>query len=656
MLRVLRTKTFRIVGVLALFVVVYAIAGFVVAPRLIRSALLEDIPRNLGVTPAVGDIRINPFLFHISVNDFSLVGAGGEKLLGFQRLYVDFELSSLWRRAYSFGRIEIATPYVGAVVAADGALNLMQLRPKSQAAPTPEQTHESLPAIRIGLLKVSQGTVSYEDRSRPDVFAARLEPINMELSDFTTGVEGGRFSFTGVSKLGERIEWHGHVSVQPIESDGEFRVDGLQVHTLWEYLQDRLNFVVNSGSINLAANYRFSAGNPANLQVELPHMTLTDLAVRPKGADLDWITVPSLDVTGTSVDLAQREAHVDRVALQGVRLESWLEPDGSLNLSKLAAVTGPPARPSTSGSTPAAATTAATAPASTGRPPTLTATPPTAAGAPWRFGLREFDVRDASIAVEDRSVQPAVKSSLSSVALQVNGLSQDLSKPVSLSFDTRINGQGSLTVNGDVTPQPLAANLAVKLTGIDLTVLQPYIAAHSAMTLSSGALRAEGKLHYGAQPNMPQMQFVGNLGIDRLHTVDNTLHDDFINWDGLEISGVNYTQGPDRLAIDQVLARKLYARVIIEADESLNVKRVLAGPGQGVAVIPVAAAAASPDATTAASSDAATAVPPHANTTAHAARHAAALAVSKPTPGPPSRKPPPIPGDPPGRCIPPARR
>ena len=58
------------------------------------------------------------------------------------------------------------------------------------------------------------------------VFAARLEPITFELKDFTTGVAGGLFTFTGASKLGERIEWHGHLSVQPVASDGELHIEG----------------------------------------------------------------------------------------------------------------------------------------------------------------------------------------------------------------------------------------------------------------------------------------------------------------------------------------------------------------------------------------------------------------------------------------------
>ncbi|HXA36010.1 MAG TPA: DUF748 domain-containing protein, partial [Steroidobacteraceae bacterium] len=227
MLQFTKTKAFRISAVVALLVALYALGGFVFVPRILRSTLMEEIPKTLGATPTVGQIRFNPFLFQLEVRDLSLAAPGGERLLGFRRFFVDFELSSIWHRAYSFGTIEIDAPSANAVVARDGNLNLLQLKPKSApAAKTPEKT-QPVPALRIGSFKVTNGLVTYEDRSRPSEFSARLEPINFELTDFRTGVEGGRFMLTGASKLGERVEWHGHLSVQPIESDGEFQIDGL---------------------------------------------------------------------------------------------------------------------------------------------------------------------------------------------------------------------------------------------------------------------------------------------------------------------------------------------------------------------------------------------------------------------------------------------
>jgi hypothetical protein len=557
----IKTRTARIVGVLALLVALYAAAGFWLAPRLVRSALLEDIPKALGAVPTVGEIRINPFLLQVTVRDFALADQEGRKLLGFERLFIDFQLSSLWRRAYSFGNIDIAAPYVNASVAKDGTLNLAKLQPASPTPPKASETkNEPLPPLRLGSFKVTQGSVSYEDRSHPSEFTARLQPINFELRDFTTGVAGGLFTFTGTSNLGERIEWHGHLSVQPIESDGELRIDALRAHTIWEYLEDQLNFAINSGQIDLAATYKFSLKDTVDLQFNLAKLAAADITVRPRDSELDWVTIPGLTVLGTSVDLAPRRAHVDSVSLTGLKVSTWLAPDGSLNLLNLFAAR--------------VASAKAAAPAS----PPVAASSSAAAGPPWQVELHQFDLVDAHISAEDRTTRPTAKIMLAPLSLHVTGASLDLAKPVSVALETRINESGSLTANGEVTPQPAAASWNLKFADIDLTALQPYIGQHTAMTLRSGRLGGDAKFRYGAKQK-PVLLFAGNIHVDDLHTVDDSLHDDFVNWRRLDILGLNYQQAPDRLDIAQIVARKPYARVIIETDSSLNVKRVLAGPG-----------------------------------------------------------------------------
>jgi hypothetical protein len=566
-----RTKSFRILGVIALLLGVYAIAGFWLAPKLLRSNLLKEIPKTLpGVTPGVGEIRVNPFLFQVEIKDFSLTGANDIKLVGFGRLFVDFEVSSIWHRAYTFSHIDIGSPFVNAVIFKNGSLNLSQLSPKPAEKPKPEPDNaEPIPALRIGSFRVTQGFLSFYDRRRQSDFATRLEPINFELQNFSTGVAGGRFTFTGVSKLGERIEWHGHLSVQPIESDGEFQIAGLQAHTIWEYLEDRLSFLVNSGKIDLNATYQFSLKDDVDLKVGVSKVALTDLAVRPKDSDIDWITVPELILSGTTLDLKRREAHSDSLSLAGVKLVTWLEPDGSFNLLKLAA-TPVPSAPAPAASPPSS-------------PPASSAPVGGAGAAPapaWAFDLRDFTLRDASVSAEDRRTKPAAKVLLAPLSIKLIGANLDLGKPLNVQLDTKINEAGSLNVTGVVTPQPLDANLSLKLAGVELGAIQPYIAQYTSMTLLAGALSGDAKVHYG--PKQPALQFGGNISVANLHTVDNALHQDFINWDGLDIQGLNFQHDPDRLDIDQVTARKLYARVIIESDESVNVKRVLTGPGATV--------------------------------------------------------------------------
>jgi hypothetical protein len=560
-----KSKTFRIAAIVVALIGLYALAGFVWAPTLLRNALMKDIPEATGMKPAVGEIRVNPFLFQLEIKDLSLTDPSGVKLLGFGRFFIDFELSSIWHRAYSFANIDIDSPYVNAVIAKDGRLNLAQLSPKPSAKPQPPPAQqEPIPAVRIRSFKVSQGLVTFDDRTHPSDFATRLEPINFQLREFTTGVDGGVFTFTGASKLGEKVAWHGHLSVQPIESDGEFQIDGLQVHTLWEYLEDRLAFQISSGKIDLDATYKFSFKDQVQLDADVSKISLTDLVVRPKNSEEDWVTVPELLVSGTHVDLAKRQAHTESLTLTGVKLMTWMEPDGSFNLMKLAAAPAAPPPPE-------AALPVVTA------PPAPAAAP---AGPAWTYGLHQFEIREASISAEDRSAKPAVKVLLAPLSLKVENASLDLSKPVEVAFDTKINDSGSLSVSGQVTPSPVAANVTLKWSGIELATVQPYVAQYTSMTLQGGALSGDGTVRYGT--SKPALQFAGNLSVAKLHTLDNAFHQDFITWDRLDIQGLKYQHDPDRLDIDQVLALKAFARVIIEPDTSINVKRVLAGPGATV--------------------------------------------------------------------------
>jgi hypothetical protein len=557
-----QSKTFRILAAATLLVGLYAIAGFWLAPKLLRNAVLQDIPKTLGLKSSVGEIRVNPFLFQLDVKDFSLTDPGGEKLVGFDHFFIDFDLfSSIWHRVYTFADIQIDSPFANAILSKDGRINLAQLSPKSAASKPEPKKSGPLPSLRIGLFNVNRGVVSYEDRSVPSDFTARLQPINFELRNFTTGVDGGRFTFTGTSKLGERIEWRGRIAVEPIiASDGEIKIEGLLAHTVWQYLKDRLNFQVSSGKADVTATYQFSLKDQVDLRLDVSRVELTDLGVRPKDSDSDWVKLPELLLTGAGVDLLKRQAHVDSLTLTGLKLVTWLDPDGSFNLLKLAAAPIP-----TAGAPAAAA------------PHTE---PPAGAGPAWQFELREFALRDANVSSEDRSTQPATKAVLAPLSLKIQGASLDLAKALTVQLDTQINEGGSLSLTGEVTPQPTAANLDVKLNGIGLAAVQPYIAQHTSMTLLAGALSGNLKVRYGSKK--PALQLGGDVSVANLHTVDNALHDDFINFERLDIQGLKFQRDPDRLEIEQVLLRKPYARVIIEPDVSINVTRVLAGPGATV--------------------------------------------------------------------------
>ncbi|MBV9913919.1 MAG: DUF748 domain-containing protein, partial [Sinobacteraceae bacterium] len=112
----------------------------------------------------------------------------------------------------------------------------------------------------------------------------------------------------------------------------------------------------------------------------------------------------------------------------------------------------------------------------------------------------------------------------------------------------------------------------IQLGGFDLTALQPFVSATTAMSLTSGLLstrldverNGDGKLHA-----------TGEAEVMRLRTVDSALKQDFIKCERLQLRGLSYESEPATLRIRSVLAHAPYARVIIESDRTINVKKVL---------------------------------------------------------------------------------
>jgi hypothetical protein len=102
------------------------------------------------------------------------------------------------------------------------------------------------------------------------------------------------------------------------------------------------------------------------------------------------------------------------------------------------------------------------------------------------------------------------------------------------------------------------------------------------MTLRNGLLATKLNAERGADGHLAVS---GEVDVTKLRTIDNDLKRDFIKFDGLKIAGIDYQANPTSpakpasLHIHNITARAPYARVIIESDRTVNVGRVLSGPG-----------------------------------------------------------------------------
>lgn len=545
----LRARTrWILLGVSAFLVGAYAAAGFFVVPRVARSQIEAFVAGTLQRKIELGEIRFNPFTLEANISDLKLTEADGAPLLSFRHLLVNAELASLWRRGVVLKELELTAPDVDVIIGPDGGVNLARLAPPAAPAPDKPKGDERPLRVHIGRLAVVDGRIGFQDQTHAHPFSAALAPIRFSLTDFRTDVgHSNAYSFSGATRAAEKVEWAGAFTVQPLGSNGTFAVTDLRLATLDAYLEDNLPLKLASGTAQFRGSYQFDL-QPLSLEIALPSVNVRELSLAERGAtSAAPVVIPGIDLDSLAFSLSRRDVGVKRLGVRGAHVDIVREPDGSLNLARLA------------------------------RPSSSQAASTKDASAPWTVHADVIALEEATVAGEDRTTSPPARLRLTPIAVTVNDWSTASGARPKLDAKLGIDGRGLLTVRGDLGQEPPSANLAIDLKDFPLPALQPYLAQATAMTLHSGRFGLKGDLAFSAPSEKPvASKFSGEVRVDDLRTTDQALREDFVKWRSLAITGIQFQQQPDRLRIDRIVARQPYARVIIAEDGSVNVSEVLA--------------------------------------------------------------------------------
>ena len=335
---IMRHRIFLIaVGALA----VYALVGFFLLPYVIERTLPGSLQKNLNCRADVGKIRFNPFLFKLEVNDFNLTEETGAAVIGFDRLFVDFETSSLFRWAWTFQHVILDHPRMNIEMGADGDLNLTRLVPTAEAETKPA---ESIPAeaarpIRLLLhgIRINTGEITFTDRRMSTPAVATLTPLNLELSDFSTLPERkGPYTLAAQMPGGAEIRWTGGITLAPVQSEGRVEMSNISVENGWQFFRDTMRIAPPAGRLDIRTQYQLDLGGAApKLVLDGIDVLLSGLALSLEGAETPAIVLEKLHLSGSRFDLAKQQLDVGQLLMSDGRVRGAIGPDGQLQLQAM---------------------------------------------------------------------------------------------------------------------------------------------------------------------------------------------------------------------------------------------------------------------------------------------------------------------------------
>ena len=255
----------------AAILLLYTITGFFIVPAIIKSQMFKRLPAITHREAAIQSVRFNPFALSLTLRGFSLKETNGEVFNSFDEFYANFQLSSIFRRKWTFDEIHLKEPFIQITYRQDGTFNFANLISNSNPAPpsaTPTPAASPIPGVLIYRLNITNGVVAFTDLTRKSPFRNEYKPIQLELVNFTTvRNQNSPYSFIARSEPNEVFSWSGNVTINPLSSSGTFRIGG--IHLEIPSLEPGLRkFEVTSGTIDVAADYHYdSATNALDLSI-----------------------------------------------------------------------------------------------------------------------------------------------------------------------------------------------------------------------------------------------------------------------------------------------------------------------------------------------------------------------------------------------------
>ncbi|MCG6576414.1 DUF748 domain-containing protein [Pseudomonas sp. AF32] len=549
----------RAFAALLIALALYSLLGFLILPGIALRIANQQLASHATVPAQLQRIELNPFSLEVTLWGLN-VGEPGKEQVGFERLYANLQVDSLWSGALHLADIELDKPRTEIVFAKDGQLNLLGLFKLPPSEPAPANPDAKPFPLRVDRIKLATGYVHFQDLRPSEPIEFLYDALDFELKNLSTlPDDSADMTLVAAGPEGGKIDWTGNFSLSPIASEGKLKVTDGQMKFWWPYVRDAVPLVLENGIVNLSTDYKLNLAKGTELLLSNAAVSVAPFAIKsPDGRPL--ARLERLDVSETTVDLAKQQVLVGKVRSQ--KLETWAarEADGQLDWQKLFA--SQPAKPQVKVE-PASAPAAADSPKPEPAPPSK----------PWQVLLKDVQLRDYQVHLADRQAQPAVALDVGPLNLDLQNYDTLNGSPFTLKLDTGLGKQGKILADGEVNLNPVTARLKVKTQDIDLRVAQAYINPFIRLELRSGMLGSDLAVDLkGTDPLA--FAVTGRAQVDQLHTLDTLKTRDFVKWQSVVVEGINYQHG-DSLFIDKVNLFQPYARFMINDDRTTNVDDLL---------------------------------------------------------------------------------
>lgn len=565
----------------------WLVFGFLVLPWAVRFFGEKEVAKATGRKTVIERVAFNPITWVFRLEGFKLFEEDGtEVFVALDGLRLDVDPSALFGRTMKVRELELRRPFVHVARLEEGGFNFASLARTGNATDAPKAAPEPQGPAKTPLLffmvenaKVLDGEIHYEDKAAK--VRHEIKNLSFGLPDFTNlpkrhadpskpamaaKIDDSTLSVSGAMTL---------FADKPGAS-AEVKLEDFNLSRWWHLLPPEARLDAGVREVTIKAKANLPVGNQTlpdvQARLEVGGMRLSDKrGVETLGFDRLVIAEPVFNATAKtavvpSIVLERPRVVVKRDKSGAVNLAQALKPaekaDDKAKRPEVA-----PKKPTVETKT--APNSNATAEAGPAGPAAGNATKPqglkeTLAGLPIAFALHAFEIKNATISVEDEA---GLDITLNPINLSVRDLSTR--EPEKGRIDLEVFGDKGerLVVNATMKDAPLSAFVAVRLDDWLVERFSP-LAKASGVGVKGGKLGLDLRAGLALDASDPELT-LKSLTLENLHALDLAGGGELAAIARLAVTEVHVKPKAQSSTVGQVAIKGLKARAVRDKDGAI---------------------------------------------------------------------------------------
>ncbi|MCU8075603.1 DUF748 domain-containing protein [Shewanella sp. SM29] len=473
------------------------------------------------------------------------------------------------------------------------------------------------PAIKVN--KVDNTTPNAQSTSDSPIVPIKHNHYAIQLSDDHAG----------------EISLQGQFQLFPLKVAGDIQVAKLKLTPLWRFIDDQFNPVLTDGELSIKTQYQVDLAENGELQVISNNGQFIVEKLNVNDKDRSVVKLPMFALDGISANLKQQKVHINKLHSDGLTVNAILNQDGidlvglfmPKSLSASTTTTQPVAKPTDAKSLErvqvaqveekrqiAETATGASDSANKATESELTATnesdkteqkteatanvttdatketaadtaseanpqqpvkqaPKTPSKDTWLVQLDALNIENYDLNLSEQKLTATPQQwRVYPLNFSTKVITSTLTAPIEYELQLSLNGQGTLSSQGqvDVTGETIDAN--IQLDKLALTQFQPYLAPYVNIQLKSGLLSSAGKLTADAKG---KAIYGGSVELDDLAIHDKLRNAPLVKWQKMNINQLDFDQQKNQIKIDHLAFNQPYAKVVIAKDRTTNISDLI---------------------------------------------------------------------------------